>query len=70
MDCVSSDKQMQNQEMEGAVKGQRDMEAIRYGGNGPQWPVMPMKKKEIEPKCETEQKHSSNYGPRKYNKFI
>ena len=36
---------MQEQELGGAVKGQRDMEEIRYGGEGPHWAAVPMKKK-------------------------
>ena len=36
---------MQTLELEGAVKGQRDMEDVHYGGEGPHWAVVPMKKK-------------------------
>ena len=34
-----------NQELEGAVKGQGDMEEVHYGGEGSHWFVVPIKKK-------------------------
>ena len=35
---------MKKDELEGAVKGLRDMEEVHYGGEGPHWAVVPMKK--------------------------
>ena len=35
---------MQNQKLEGVIKGQKDMEEVHYGGEGPHWAVVPMKK--------------------------
>ena len=44
--CIVGHKKMQNQELEeGAVKGQRDMEEVHYGGEGPHWAIVAMKKK-------------------------
>ena len=34
------------QQLEGAVKGYRDMEEVRYGSEGPHWAVVPIKKKD------------------------
>ena len=44
IDCVFSDIKMQNQELKGVFEGQRDMEEVHYGGEGPHWAVVPMKK--------------------------
>ena len=46
MDCVLSDMtKMQDQELEVAVKGQRDIDEVHYGGEGPHWATVPLKKK-------------------------
>ena len=38
--CTVGHKKMQNQELEGVVKGWGDMEEVHYGGKGPHWAVL------------------------------